>query len=359
MEGTMQGDNLAMSFYSVGTSILIYSNNTTRQIWLADDASAGGKLDQLKTCWENVIREGERLGYIVNKGKSWLILKDAGKVEYAKQLFDSSINITTEGKRHLGASVGSNKFTIQYMESKVNDWLNQLKNLNEIARAQPQVTYSAYIHGFQHKYTYFMRTIPNISTFLQPIEDFLTDTFIPTLFGSSISRTERELFSLSTRLGGLGISILTECSEDQYISSERITAPLVVSIIIFQSEKQHSGKELPDHQQTTEIIQEEKRKKQQTLTQKQVTIDEKLDQVTRRAVSLAREKGSSSWLQVLVLKEYNFCLNKSEFRDALNLRYGRVIEDLPSSCPCGQRFSPDHAMSCKKGGFVHTQGMTR
>ena len=86
-----------------------------------------------------------------------------------------------------------------------------------------------------------------------------------------------------------------------------------------------------------------------------MTIDEKQDQVTRRAVSLAREKGSSSWLQVLPLKEYNFCLNKSEFRDALNLRYGRVIEDLPSSCSCGQRFSPDHAMTCKKGGFVHAR----
>ena len=68
MEGTTQGDNLAMSFYAVGTSVLIYSNNTARQIWLADDASAGGKLDQLKTWWENVIREGERFGYIVNKG---------------------------------------------------------------------------------------------------------------------------------------------------------------------------------------------------------------------------------------------------------------------------------------------------
>ena len=75
MEGTTQGDNLAMSFYAVGTSVLIYSNNTARQISLVDDASAGGKLDQLKTWWENVIREGERFGYIVNKGKSWLILK--------------------------------------------------------------------------------------------------------------------------------------------------------------------------------------------------------------------------------------------------------------------------------------------
>ena len=41
-EGTTQGDNLAMSFYALGTSVLIYSYNNAKQIWLADDAAAGG-----------------------------------------------------------------------------------------------------------------------------------------------------------------------------------------------------------------------------------------------------------------------------------------------------------------------------
>ena len=34
------------------------------------------------------------------------------------------------------------------------------------------------------------------------------------------------------------------------------------------------------------------------------------------------EKGSSSWLTVLPLKEHGFHLHMGEFRDAISLRYG-------------------------------------
>ena len=44
--------------------------------------------------------------------------------------------------------------------------------------------------------------------------------------------------------------------------------------------------------------------------------------------------------------------NKQEFRDALRLRYNIPLQDLPSSCVCGERFTINHALSCKKGGFV-------
>ena len=42
----------------------------------------------------------------------------------------------------------------------------------------------------------------------------------------------------------------------------------------------------------------------------------------QRMMDLLGEKGSSSWLSVLPLKDQGFNLNKGEFRDALNLRYG-------------------------------------
>ena len=41
-------------------------------------------------------------------------------------------------------------------------------------------------------------------------------------------------------------------------------------------------------------------------------------------LDLASEKGSSSWLNALPLKRYNFNLTKSEFRDGISLRYGWV-----------------------------------
>ena len=48
----------------------------------------------------------------------------------------------------------------------------------------------------------------------------------------------------------------------------------------------------------------------------------------------------------------HFVLNKKEFRDAINLRYGKDLKGLPSKCPCGQSFNMTHALNCKTGGFV-------
>ena len=66
----------------------------------------------------------------------------------------------------------------------------------------------------------------------------------------------------------------------------------------------------------------------------------------------ATEKGSSSWLSVLPLSDEGFTLNKSEFRDAIALRYNKRMIDLPPRCPCGEAYDINHALNCKRGGFV-------
>ena len=47
-------------------------------------------------------------------------------------------------------------------------------------------------------------------------------------------------------------------------------------------------------------------------------IRESRSQPKQRMMDLRGEKGSSSWLSVLPLKDQGFNLNKGEFRDALN-----------------------------------------
>ena len=88
-------------------------------------------------------------------------------------------------------------------------------------------------------------------------------------------------------------------------------------------------------------------------------LKEKLDQVkgsvsgkALRAVDLATQKGASSWLTVLPIRDMNFDLNNSEFRDAVKLRYDWDVPDTPSVCVCGDHFNVDHATICKRGGFV-------
>ena len=45
-------------------------------------------------------------------------------------------------------------------------------------------------------------------------------------------------------------------------------------------------------------------------------------------------------------------MNKKEFRDAMNLRYGKDSKGIPSKCPCRQSFNIAQALNCKAGGFV-------
>ena len=55
---------------------------------------------------------------------------------------------------------------------------------------------------------------------------------------------------------------------------------------------------------------------------------------------------------VLPLQEQGFNLSKIEFCDAVKLRYGWLFDDIPSVCACEENFTVDHAMICKRGGFV-------
>ena len=72
----------------------------------------------------------------------------------------------------------------------------------------------------------------------------------------------------------------------------------------------------------------------------------------KRAVNLAAEKGASSWLTVIPVKEMDLNLNKREFKDAVHLRYDWQINDIPNVCIWGEPFNVDHAMICKRGGFI-------
>ena len=71
----------------------------------------------------------------------------------------------------------------------------------------------------------------------------------------------------------------------------------------------------------------------------------------QRAMELAQEAGSSSWLTALPLVAQGFSLHKGAFRDAVRIRYGWALENVPSNCVCGAPFTTDHAMTCSTGGF--------
>ena len=348
-----QGDALAMQIYGLGTKPILlsldFNNTNVHQVWLADDATGAGKLFDLKNWWDKVSSEGKKYGYHVKPSKSWLIVKDKNKQLEAEAIFqNTTIQITTSEKRHLGAALGSDEFKSEYMSDKVNEWCNKMKKLVEIAKCQPHAAYAAYIHGEQHKYTYFLRTIANISELLIPLDSIIRNEFIPALFGTSISPNQRELLALPIKEGGLGLRTWCKEADISHNTSKTFTKPL-------QEQIKNQTIDLPSNQDiVTERVEATTALKQHEKNNKTI-ITESQDTGMKRNLEQLREPGASSWLSARPLKEHGFNLNKGEFQDALNLRYDKPLKNLPSKCPCNSPFTITHAMNCHRSGFINSR----
>ena len=91
---------------------------------------------------------------------------------------DTNINITTDGRKHLGAVVATDTYKVWCFGDLVDNWNTQLKLLSTIVENQPQAAYVAFVSGFRSKSNYFMRTIPEISHHLVSLEKALCNRFI-------------------------------------------------------------------------------------------------------------------------------------------------------------------------------------
>ena len=115
--------------------------------------------------------------------------------------------------------------------------MDKLNNLCEIAKLEPQAAYNCFVSGLKHKLNYIMRTIPDISHLLKPIDDIILTKFIPAITdGIKINQIERKILSLPAKYGGLAIPIFAEISDDEYKNSLNVTEHLRNNIIQQQHE---------------------------------------------------------------------------------------------------------------------------
>ena len=137
-----------MAMYAIAVMPLIDRiNNKAKQIWFADDATAGGRLNDLREWWYSLSELGPGYGYFVNSSKSWLIVKEKD-LDEAQHLFQNTgINITHEGRRHLGAALGTPSFVKSYVMNKVQIWYKEIQQLADFALTQPHAAHAAYTHG--------------------------------------------------------------------------------------------------------------------------------------------------------------------------------------------------------------------
>ena len=206
---------------------------------------------------------------------------------------------------------------------------------------------TAFTHGLVNKWTFLSRTIPDAEALFEPLEEIIRTRLLPSLTGQNSCNDDlRDVVALPARLGGLGISNPCKPCSGHFHSSESITAPLT-NLILQQS-----------HSYPAEVKVEQIKAKNSTRNQirsseqrRAKDLQEKLPSSLQKSMSLAAEKGASTWLTTLPFEEHGFALHKGGFRDALCLRCGWQPSLLPSQRVCGKKFSVEHALNCPRGGF--------
>ena len=360
-EGTTQGDPIAMGLYALGITPLMTavtlppvtinhpSKSPFQHVAFADDFTACGKLASLKQWFDEICRLGPYIGYYVNPTKTWLIVKDHELEEATRIFAGTGIKITSEGRRHLGGVIGTNENKMKYIDEKIDVWCREIEVLSTIAATEPHAAFAGFIFGLKHRYTYFMRTIPNISQNLKRLENSIRNCFIKSLFnGYECNNLERELFELPANYGGLGIINPSKISDREYHNSRILTqegSELIKNQQLIYNVNPNKLKEVKNS-----IKCEKSKQHEDTLMKIKQTLEN--DKYRLKLLESSIEPTAYNWLTTIPLVDHDFYLDKTAFWDSIRIRYNIPLKYLPSRCICGQIFNLEHALSCKKGGFI-------
>ena len=140
-----------------------------------------------------------------------------------------------------------------------------------------------------------MRTIPNQTDHLQPLEHVISNDFVPSLFGSKVKDLVRRLIALPPNLGGMGITNPIEITNDEYENSIRLTQNLTKMII--NQERFGSIDENKMNKIKKSIAKERELKQKEQL--KSILDSEDLTEIERKNIEICQELGASNWLTAL------------------------------------------------------------
>ena len=182
---------------------------------------------------------------------------------------------------------------------------------------------------------------------LHPVESILSNKLTPAMFGGDRPDVPDELLALNPKDGGLGIESPMSIATEQYKASKfktQIHTDTIINQECVMRDEASNGK-------SSKEINEQDRQ-ERTARRKQRVEQVEIPDHLKQWVEQAKDEGASSWLNTLPIREQQLDLNKGQFVDAVRLRYNQPLKNLPSHCPCGSKFNVEHALNCKKGGFV-------
>ena len=227
---------------------------------------------------------------------------------------DTEVQITIEGKRHLGVPLRTSSFIESYVHKQIAKWIQEIDKLSSIATSQPRAAHAAFTHGLAGKWNYLTQCIEDISDLLEPVEAAIRHKFIPALTGkNAVNDMERQLLALPVREGGLNIIDPTKSAKAHFNASTAISAPIIALLI--QQTPNYTSTEKDEQQ---EIVLDVKRHNRKVQHDEAEAVYRDLPKELQKAMDLAREKGLSSWLPAQPFAKHGFALHKGAFRDTIS-----------------------------------------
>ena len=228
----------------------------------------------------------------------------------------------------MGRFIGYDEGKFRFFLKKVQEWLDCLGELSKVAEKKPQAALVGLTRSLQCEWNFVRRVVKDTSQLFAPLEKMLEENVLPSLLGiSSVTHSDRVLYSLPVKRGGLGVRNLIEGAELAF-STSRAAIDCLVSLILLQGD-------------FDQILHKTKmRKARKKHEEKQNAVDkDKLDELLavfpadqKRAIRRIIDNNCSLWLTSLPLLKDNFDLSATEFRDALCVRYIKPLKRSFSRC---------------------------
>jgi hypothetical protein len=182
-----------------------------------------------------------------------------------------------------------------------------------------------------------------------PFEMAIAHFFLPALLNSTVEEAIklRPLIALPVRHGGLGILDPTTTNNHCFSASTDTTSLLSESLIhgtTFCALK-HQRTAAKGRQTAKQHLREtHEANLAATILASATTLDKR---------RIKRSTATGAWLTTLPNLLNGSDLSADEFRDGIRLRLGLHPTTLPPRCDgCNERFTVEHAMSCRKGGLI-------